>query len=339
LLPNADFSDRAPWREIDDNRFAATRARLLIVHSNGKQSRLGSAIAEYNIAPNDSIEISRRRERVISRTETITEALRFTTTAKIIDKLSVKLGSELAGQLPGFSGKLQSEVLSSSDYEISEAMENTLSNTTSYLFQEVDETKHVITLKGGTEGRVATLRRRFWPRQWDIYLHSYEYLELTYRRSWLWWQVRESIKQTDSGVLGRPLLSLIYFEPQPDVDVAYSAVADELEEGDAFRVQPVTKAMPRVTVPKVESLEGLAKLAFPVSKQERAASDARRVSKKAAAKKAGKKKAAKKAAAKKAAAKKAAPKKAAPKKKSTKAMTKKTVKMKAPRKSAGKKKR
>ena len=306
VLPSSDLADRASWRSLGGNRYGALRVRLLIVRSDGQQSRFGPVIKAYNVAPEDTIELRRRREQVISRTTTISEAIRFTTTSRVCDQLATKVSSELSGKGLGFSGKLSSEILSKSEYEITETTEDVLGATTSHVIQETEEDEHVITLKGGSKPRVAELRRRYWPRRWNVYLHSYEYFELSYRRSWYWWQVRETIKKTDSGVLGWPLVSVVFYEPQSGVDVCYAAIADEIENPDSIEIQQLADAMPRSMPPGGESLEELAKLAFPVTKEEKSKA-ASRPRKKAAPKKAAKKAVPKKAA------KKAAPKKAAKK--------------------------
>jgi len=301
MLPNSDLRDRVNWRALGNDRFAALRARILIVRSDGKESRFGPVIRAFNVAPGNTIELRTKREQVISQTTTISDAIRFTTTSRVCDQLMVKLSAELSAKVPGFSGKLGSEILSKSEYEITKTTEYQLSATTSHVIQEMEGDEHGITLTGGDSPRVEEFRRRYWPRQWDVYLHSYEYLELSYKSSWLWWgDVRKTIKKTDSGVLGWPLVSVTFFEPQLGQDVCHGPVADELTSPDAIEIRPLADAMPSALAPRAESLEDLAKLAFPVTKDEKKA--ASRPKKRAAkarpkkrARKAAKKKSAKRA--------------------------------------------
>ena len=56
--------------------------------------------------------------------------------------------------------------------------------------------------------RRAQLRRRYWPRHWSVYLHSYDFLELSYQRRWLWKDVRKTIKRVEGQRLGLPSFSL-----------------------------------------------------------------------------------------------------------------------------------
>ena len=144
-----------------------------------------------------------------------------------------------------------------------------LKGTTAFMLQEIESNEFVITLKGQDRSREVTLRRRFWQRHYDVYLHSFDYMELSYRKVWMWKQVRDSIKQTSSGVLGIPLVSIEYYEPQNDLDVCYTKVKNELEFPDEVSVKTLETPMPRSIAPQLETLESLAKLAFPASSAEK----------------------------------------------------------------------
>ena len=190
LLPNTDFRNRMSWRELGNNRFAALRVRLLIVMREDSESKYGSVVNAYHIAAGaDSIKVRRRREQVISRTTTISEAIRFTATSRVCDSLATKVSSELSAKAAGFSGKLGSEILAKSEYELTKTAENILTTTTSHSIQQTTEEEQEITMAAGTVARDVKLRRRYWPRRWAVYLHSYDYLELSFKKKWFWWQV------------------------------------------------------------------------------------------------------------------------------------------------------
>lgn len=335
LLPNVDLSERGNWRQIEKNQYSALRARLLIVRSKGSQSRFGPATTAYTINPGDTITKKRKRVRVLSHTETISEAIRFKTMSRICDQLSAKVSTELSVQPPGFKGKLQSELMTRTEYEISDELEDALTTTTSHLIQEAEEVEHTITLNGKSVVCEAQLRRRYWPSRWDVYLHSFEYLELTYRKTWPWRKVRESIKYASSGVLGWPLSKIVIFEPQDDEDVRYDTIEDELTNPESVHVEPLYTPMPRSRSPEAESLEQLAQLAFPVTHEERKAA-AKRKSKRKAAKRKAKKKVAKRKAVRKAA-KRKTKRKAAKRKAAKRKVKKKATKRKAVRKAAKRK--
>ena len=100
-------------------------------------------------------------------------------------------------------------------------------------------------------------------------MHSYEYLELSYQSSWLWGEIRNTIKKTESGVLGWPLVSVVFHEPQAGVDVCYGPVADELPNPDSIEILTLAEPMPKSIAPVTEKIEDLAELAFPVTKEEK----------------------------------------------------------------------
>jgi hypothetical protein len=330
VMSDGDLVDMRNWRALGNNRYAALRLKLLIVRTDGQDSRFGPTIEALTIAPNDTIEVRRKREEVITQTNTITEAIRFSTTSRVNNSLTAKLVSELGAKAPGFSGKIGSELLTKEEYEITNLAETALSATNSHIIQETNEDEHILTLTCGDSVRVAKLRRRYWPRRLDVYLYSCEYLELTYRRSWYWLKVRETMKRTESDVLGWKFGSIVYYEPQRRIDVTYDPIDDELADADSVDVLELHDPMPRTRALELESLETLAKLAFPVTRDERRESAGRR---RAGAKRTAAKKSARKVPAKKFA-RKVAAKKISAKKSTRKATAKKSARRIAPRKRA-----
>ena len=140
-------------------------------------------------------------------------------------------------------------------------------------------------------------------------MHSYDYYELSHKSSWFLGDVVKTIKEVRSGALGWPLGSATFYEPQPGLDVCYNAI-DELDDPEGIGLSALSADMPRSIAPEAELLEDLARLAFSVTKEDRARASLR--GKKAAPKKAAKKAAAgkKKVSAKKKSASKAAAKRA-----------------------------
>ena len=106
-IPSADFASKLNWRSLGENRYAALRVRLLILQTNGSESRFGRVMHAVNVAPHDSIAFRSKRSRVISQTTTITEAIRFATASRVCEKLAAKVSAELGGKLAGFAGKLR----------------------------------------------------------------------------------------------------------------------------------------------------------------------------------------------------------------------------------------
>ena len=109
IVPAEDFSDKSQWTANGKNRWSALRVRLLIVSSNGKASRLGPVVIEHDVAPGDTIKLRVKRERIVTSTETISEALRSASKTRILESLSAQIGSELSAKAPGFSGKIKAQ--------------------------------------------------------------------------------------------------------------------------------------------------------------------------------------------------------------------------------------
>ena len=81
-------------------------------------------IRAYTVGPDDTIELRRKREQIITLMTTISEAIRSTTTSRVCDQLATKISAELGVKVPGFFGKLGSEILSKSEYEITKTTED-----------------------------------------------------------------------------------------------------------------------------------------------------------------------------------------------------------------------
>jgi hypothetical protein len=267
VLPAKDLTVQSNWRKKGDF-YSAIRARLLIVRHELDECRDGNVKESHPISV-DSIALETAHQNVTVFTDTMTAGLRFAVSRRVLDQLSSKITFELGAKVPGFSGKLGSELLSKAEYEFTETTEENLTSTKSFQITESEEKKHTITLNPG-EAREAKLRLRYWPRRWDVYLHSYEAIEFKYRKLWFWRQVRETMKIAEPQVLGWPLFSMTYYEPQTNLVVTYEPVANELTEPEDVRVSALVEPMPRAIAPQLPSLSDLAKLAFPVTKQEKA---------------------------------------------------------------------
>jgi hypothetical protein len=269
-IPAADYADRESWQELGDNRFSALRLRILVVQTSGDASRLGPKFEEQAIPPSAGYKLRLGRKRVHSRTDAFSEAIRTASTTRITEKLSAKISSELSTKVPGVATKLGSELLAETGSEISEEIEQTLTATSSHTVEDSEEVEHEITLQASPDARTAQMRLRYWPHRWDVYLHSYDYLELSYHRKWrVWKQIRETIRGSTSDVLGLPLTSLQFYQPQANVDFSIGPVSDQLDEPDAVEIVAPTTPMPRSSPQALADLEELAKLAFPVTKPEK----------------------------------------------------------------------
>jgi hypothetical protein len=328
--PNADFSDRGNWISLGNDRYGALRIRLVLIPSKEADSRIGPMLEEaYNIDGAHEQEIKTKRGRVIINQTTMSGAIEQATTARLFDRVSAKVGAEASAGVPLNSIKFASELNAEFASEVTNSLKRILSEESSYTIQETEEKEHTLKLKPGNGLKTAYLRRRYWPRRWDVYIYSAQYIELSFKTGWLWSDVRKTIAKTDEQVLGLPLTSVIYYEPQDVPNVFYGPVENELKNPEDMEVVELREPMPRIRLSAIAphaSLEELAKIAFPASWAEKiqASGHRKRLSEQRSARKA------KKVAAKK-------PAKKAPRKMAAKKSMRKASAKKAARKAAAKK--
>lgn len=269
-LPHGDFANQGHWRPLGDNRFAALRATILVIATSGKDSRLGEIVESHPLGPNEDITIRTREIRSVTNTDTIKSGLRHAVTSRVCDQLATKVSSEIGAKIPGFNGKIASEVDAQTEQELITTAERTYEGSASHTLQETIEKEFTLTLKGAQEPRTAHLRKRYWRHTWDAYLHSYDYLELEYKKHLVWPDVRKTMKQGSSETLMLPLFRIEFFEPQANINISYDG-AEELEDPYAIRVLPSPPVVTTAKPPNLSSLEDSAKLAFPVTRAEKKA--------------------------------------------------------------------
>jgi hypothetical protein len=266
-VPDLDYSDRTNWLLVGKNRYAAIRLRLLVVRSDPQESRLGPKLASHTVGPDHEVSIKVRRVTVKTTTAEILQAVKFTTASRLLSQIAAKVTAKIASKTPLHSAEFGTELLSKAEYEVTKSTEETLSIQASHSIEETREEEHTIIFKASDRQKIADLRRRYWPRRYDFYLYSYDYIELSYMKGWLWDDVKTT--KIERKVLGWLLTSVIFHEPQPDLDVTYGQIDDVLDEPDGILVQELTAEMPNSKGPQMEQLEGLAKLAFPTSQSDR----------------------------------------------------------------------
>src|SRR5205085_9776946 len=123
------------------------------------------------------------------------------------------------------------------------------SGTQSYEVTNQEEFKRSISLKSAGVGTVAGkidyyLYLHLWPIIWDVYLYSEETVSLTYRKTWLWQQVRESIDYKLT-VFKQPLAQLSFYEPMDEiVSVDESIYTPEVKDATKITISPRTTSLP-----------------------------------------------------------------------------------------------
>lgn len=310
------LTEKSRWADLGNNKFAALRHLILVVEQNTvvKNGPLSDQV-EWPV--NSEYIHQHRKKNIIKYTAGINESISAAVTRKLSTEVIAKVNAGLnTGKI--LSATLASELQTKVNSELTESLNQGLTFTKTFETQEETEITETLkfTVPKATDNhatRKVNIYNKVKETRWDIYLHSSEYLQLEYQKRWYWKDVRNTI-QADSAFLKQPLFSIVFYEPVPSPSYCFDDYQPEVAAVSEITTQALNTACPSRTAPALESLENLARLAFPVSKKERKnavkrASPAGLDNTHSAYKTLPRKKAAKKAAPKKKVAKKAAPKK------------------------------
>lgn len=337
IPPEESLRSRNGWRDLGQKTFAAFRAHIVIVKRREKGALKGSPVKTLDLPGGTEYSLGRKTARIVRNAGEIQRSIQETVTAKIAVEVAHKIASEVGATGPVPTFKLSSEVNAKAGSELTEAVQATLATKRSFEIEDSEEITRSISYKPSADGNKrdpVTLHfyLRFWPWRWEFYLYRVEYLRLRYQHNWLWRDVRKTI-DISSDEPKRLLFCIRLYEPQDEYSLAEGSYEADIADEDEVTIESCAGRLPGIKVPVGPSLEELARMAFPVTRQERRQAakrvSGRRVAKRRAAKKAARA-SARKASARKKVAKKAARKSAA-KKASKKATAKKTKRKQAKR--------
>jgi hypothetical protein len=334
IPPDESLQTKAGWQDLGQKTFAAVRAHIVVIKRREKGALKGSPVKTLDLPGGTEYALQHKTARIVRHAGEIQRSIQETVTSKVAIEVAHKIASEVGatGGVP--AAKLSSEVNAKAGAELTEAVQATLATKRSFEVEDAEEITRSISYKPSTEGKKrepVTLQfyLRLWPWKWEFYLYRVEYLRLRYQRNWIWRDVRKTI-YTTSADPRRLLFCIRLYEPQDEYSFTEGSYEPDIADEDEVTIESCTGGFPRINGPTGPTLEELARMAFPVTREEKR----RAAAKRAPSGKAVKRSAAKKTAAKKASAKKAAgsARKAIHKKAAKKAATKKTRRKQAKRK-------
>jgi hypothetical protein len=220
-----------------------------------------------------TIRIDNKRVTIIKRVDQIHETIQQTVASKFSAELGAKIASEASvGAL--LSAKLSSEIRSKAGEELTEAVQSSVARIRCFEVQDMEEITRSVEYELPSDGTTRKLRVlhfyfKLWPWQWDFYLYRVRYLCLHYR-NWVLRQERNTIS-TDTVEHRSPLFRMKYYEPQHEysfVDGEHESDVPETDE-NRVRIECFRRKMPSVPFPSGQSLEELARAAFPASGEEK----------------------------------------------------------------------
>ena len=306
------------WRLSGAKTYSAVRQHILVVEDE-REVLDGPELAVVKWPENTKLGAFHK----VSNMSVSTETIQKTVTSTVTEKLTGELGAKIGGIADLTKFSVNGELTAKRVRELTSAVQEALSTTTTYSTQRVEEVAKSIEASvppAGGKTRRTFLHLIYRKMIWDVYLVHSDYLSVDYERVFFL-KFKRKMGEGDREVLNRPLFRLTFYVPFEFISYDFDSYSPQVRDVHRVRVEALNGSPPKGggSPPPLDSLESLARLAFPIDKGEQLAKKiaAQKVvaSKKAPAKKApAKKAAAKKAPAKKAPAKKAAAKKAPAKK-------------------------
>jgi hypothetical protein len=307
-----ELSSRSAWRKSGNDTYSAVRAHILVVKRKEEGSPKGPPALTIDLPARTEFIRERKIGTLTKYTAEILSSIQETVTSKFTKELMEKIGAEIGINPTAWpSAKLTTEIQAKAGVELTKAVQGTLAVKKSYEQQLTNDLtyslKYMADEGAGRKQTTITLYPRLSHWRWEFYLHKVEILSLRYRKPWYWREIRDSMVFSEDSLL-RPLFCVRFYEPEEQLSMTDETYVPDVVDADEIFIEPLQGTPRRNGCGVGTPFQDLAKLAFPVTKEEKATAVRRVGPRKAVA---AKKAAAKKAAPKKAAAKKAARKSAA----------------------------
>jgi hypothetical protein len=283
---------RSGWRKSKNDMYAAVQSLIVAVRRRDKGPLRGPPVWVKNFPAGSEFSIQDKKALVTKRIGELQVSIQETATTKFAGEILTKVIAEVGftGALP--TAKTLGELQAKAGVELSESVQTRLAHKRSFELDTSREITSSTTYRpsgGRPKGKPGRLLfyLELWPWRWDFYVYRVQYLQLQYKSSWLWRDVRETISETHID-LREPLFRLRFYEPQEDYSFTDEDYIPDvaLEDVHAIKVEALHDPMPDVPRPIGPTLQDLARIAFPVTKAEKETARTRRVTpKKAVARK------------------------------------------------------
>jgi hypothetical protein len=258
------------WAKLGENYYAALRHHLLVVVRQDPKTVSGPVQYKVDLPLGAEASQSNTKLKLVKYTVSLQQTIQSTVTSKLTTEFLSKTGVSV--DTKDVSAKLDSEIQARSGQELINSLQSGLSTTRTYEIEISQEDKRSVTFvvlgpNGQSQVRPVIahleLRRIFW----DVYLYQADFLQLEHRRRWYWTDVRKTIIQGKSNPR-KPLFTIQFYEPQEELSFKFDEYIPEIAEPDQIRAVLLETPCPRAVSQTPLALEDLARLAFPVSKQE-----------------------------------------------------------------------
>lgn len=265
------------WENLGRNRYRAIRAHILIDKYREDFSKTGPVVHEQVLPAGSEFKIEQKQIIVRKNINTFSNSIHRALSTKISAEVAAKIGNELGFSAKGLAGKTSNEISTKFGTEVTESLSGDFSTIKSFEIESTEEFVRSLVLKVPEQGTVEKIKYFFylplWVWRWDLYLYKIEIVELTYRKNWLWQQIRESVHPVSYDVK-IPLAQIMFYEPLDTPSVEPGIYTPEVKDAGEVLIRPVPGVCPVANNEDVMPLESFVPIAFPQNKVERA--DSRR---------------------------------------------------------------
>ncbi|MCX6168191.1 MAG: hypothetical protein NTX65_02550 [Ignavibacteriales bacterium] len=271
---DSSLSDKEGWTKFGQNKYAAFRHHILVVERKENIAKNGPVIKQMDWPVNAKYKLENKKGKRANFTISIQESITSTISNKLSQEVLTKIGSSLEAGIANLKANIISELQSKFGVELITTLQNDLSATKTYSTEIYVEQLEAIEFtvpdqSNSTPTRSVFAYLKLRPIVKEFYLYRTEYIQLEYKKSWIWPDVRKTLTQYDLD-LRKPLFKIVYYEPEDTISFSFDSYKPVIEEGDSVTSEELNSAFPspaRIQLNK--TMEQLAKLAFPVSKKEK----------------------------------------------------------------------
>lgn len=258
---------------MGNNRYRAVRAHILVDKYRDDHPKDGPVVHEQVLPAGSEFKIEQKQIILRKNISTFSNSIHRVVSAKVTAEVAAKVGSELGFSAKGPAGKTSGEISTKLGSEFSESLSGDLSSVKSFEIESTEEFVRSLVLKVPEQGVAEKVKYFFylplWVWHWDLYLYKIEVVELTYRKTWYWQQIRESVTAVSHDVR-IPLAQILFYEPLDVPSVVSGTYTPEVQDAGEVLIKPALGVCPVANNQDGMPLELFVPIAFPQNKAEKA---------------------------------------------------------------------
>lgn len=260
------------WQHLGNNRYRAVRAHILVDKYREDFPKTGPLVHEQVLPAGSEFKIEQKQIIVRKNISTFSSSIHRALSTKVSAEVASKIGNELSFSMKGPAGKSGGEFSTRFGTEFTESLSGDLSSVKSFEIESTEEFVRSLVLKAPEQGAAEQTKYFFylplWVWRWDLYLYKLEVVELTYRKNWLWQQIRESVNSTSHDVRV-PLAQILFYEPLDAPSVVSGSYTPDVPDAGEVVIRPSLGVCPIANNHDAMTLEAFVPVAFPQTRVEK----------------------------------------------------------------------